>query len=330
MRKLAGKLYAKVADLRNLMYDRGTLKSYDLEARTISVGNFTAGGTGKTPLVGYIAELLAENGEKVCVLTRGYGRRNENDRVLVSDGTAVLADVENGGDEPVELAQQLLGKAIIVADADRVAAARWAKEEFEITFFVLDDGFQHRRARRGLDIVCIDAMDPFGNRTLLRESVSGLGRANAVVITRADALEDVGELSAQLRQYNPQAPIFTARTRIVSLRPISDGERSIKEPTKSFSFCAVGNPKAFFETLRRDGIEVTGTRAFRDHHRYTQADINDLEKAAAASGADALLTTGKDAVKLQELKFSLPCFVVEIETTVQDSDEFKQLLLTSS
>jgi len=165
---------------------------------------------------------------------------------------------------------------------------------------------------------------------MLRESLSGLGRANAIIITRADVVKDMAKLSARLRQYNNKAKIFAARTKIVSLRPLNDGERSIKEPTKSFAFCAVGNPKAFFETLRRGGIEVTGTRAFRDHHRYTRADINDLEKAAAAPGADALLTTGKDAVKLQELKFSLPCFVVEIETTVEDSDEFKRLLLTSS
>ena len=144
MRKLAGKLYGRVADLRNSMYDRGTLKSYDLGARTISIGNITMGGTGKTPLVAYVAELLADNGEKVCVLTRGYGRRNENERVLVSDGNAALVDAETGGDEPVELAQKLLGKAVVVADADRVATARWANEEFEITSFVLDDGFQHR------------------------------------------------------------------------------------------------------------------------------------------------------------------------------------------
>ena len=107
MRKLAGKLYATVADLRNSMYDRGTLKSYDLGARTISVGNITAGGTGKTPLVAYVATLLADSGEKVCVLTRGYGRRDENERVLVSDGKSVLADAETGGDEPVELAQAI-------------------------------------------------------------------------------------------------------------------------------------------------------------------------------------------------------------------------------
>ena len=330
MRKLAGKLYSKGNDLRNSMYDRGTLKSYDLGARTISIGNLTTGGTGKTPLVAYVARLLADNGEKVCVLTRGYGRRNENERVLVSDGNTVLVDADVGGDEPVELGQSLLGRAIVVAQADRVAAAKWAKEEFAVTTFILDDGFQHRRARRDLDIVCIDATDPFGNGMMLRESVSGLSRANALIITRADLVDDVAQLSGQLRQHNQHAPIFTTRTRIRSFLPINSGGRNVSKPGKSFAFCALGNSEAFFDTLARNEIVLTGKKAFRDHHRYIQDDIDDLSKAAESCGAEALLTTGKDAVKLHDLKFDLPCFIVEIETVVDDADEFKQLVLTSS
>jgi tetraacyldisaccharide 4'-kinase len=327
MPRLVGKLYGKVADLRNSMYDRGTLKSYDLGARTISIGNLTTGGTGKTPLVAYVAKLLADNGEKVCVLTRGYGRRNENERVLVSDGNTILADAETGGDEPVELAHILLGKAVIVAEADRVAAAHWTKQEFGITTFVLDDGFQHRRAKRDLDIVCIDATDPFGKRAMRREPVSSLLRADAIIITRADLVENVTEMIAQPRQSNKRIPIFSARTRSV----VSIDDRSLTDKLGAlFAFCALGNPAAFFETLRRSQIEVTGTKAFRDHHRYSQDDLDELVKVAAASGAVALLTTGKDVVKLKGLKSTLPCFVAEAETTIDEADEFRKLILTSS
>src|SRR5688572_1966851 len=117
-------IYGRVIDLRNALYDRGILRSYSLGARTISIGNLTTGGTGKTPLVALVAEILAEKGEKVCLLTRGYGRVKSNGPVLVSDGERVLTDAATGGDEPVELAEKLLGKAVVVAHADRVGAAR--------------------------------------------------------------------------------------------------------------------------------------------------------------------------------------------------------------
>src|SRR5688500_11489316 len=120
-----GKLYGLIADIRNTFYDWGIFRSYSLGARTISIGNITTGGTGKTPLVAYVANMLAESGEKVCILTRGYGRESSG-RVLVSDGENVLVDARTGGDEPVELARKLIGKAIVIADADRVAAAAWA------------------------------------------------------------------------------------------------------------------------------------------------------------------------------------------------------------
>ncbi|MEO8574783.1 MAG: tetraacyldisaccharide 4'-kinase, partial [Pyrinomonadaceae bacterium] len=159
MLNLLGKIYGVGADLRNKSYDRGIFKTHSLGAKTISVGNIMTGGTGKTPLVAYIAEHLAASGEKVCILTRGYGRGSSG-RVLVSDGEQVFVDALTGGDEPVELARKLIGKAIVVADADRVSAAQWAKENFRVTAFVLDDAFQHRRAKRDLDIVCIDTTSP--------------------------------------------------------------------------------------------------------------------------------------------------------------------------
>ena len=194
MLSLLAAIYGKITDLRNRLYDRGVLDTFDLGAATCSIGNVTTGGTGKTPMVAYVAELLASRGETVCILTRGYGRMDPRERVLVSDGKDILADAATAGDEPIELARKLLGKAIIIADADRVSAAEWAKRKFGVTAFILDDAFQHRRAVRDVDIVCVDATNPFGGGKMLpagrlRESVNGLDRADII-----DNFEEVGIL----------------------------------------------------------------------------------------------------------------------------------------
>lgn len=323
-------------DLRNRLYDSGKLRSYSLGARTISVGNLTTGGTGKTPLVALIAVTLADNGEKVCILTRGYGRTDPKARVLVSDGNKVLVDAPTGGDEPVELAGRLIGKALVVADADRVAAAEWAKEKFGITAFVLDDGFQHRRAKRDVDIVCIDATNPCGNGQILpagnlRESFSELRRADAIVITRADLAGCTDELTDRLRKRNPNAPIFLASTKITGLITLDDliaGDRKETETAvdRPFAFCGLGNPENFRLQLESEGIELAGFCSFGDHHKYTQADIEILIIEAKMAGAASLLTTVKDAVKLTGLRSELPIVVAKAEVRIDNEAGFRKLV----
>lgn len=337
-----GFLYGRITDLRNLLYDRGVFKSHDLGARTISVGNLTTGGTGKTPLVDLVAKILAENREKVCILTRGYGRVNPHERVLVSDGESVLVDAEIGGDEPVELAKRLVGKAVVVADADRVAAAKWAKEKFGVTAFVLDDGFQHRRAKRDLDIVCIDATNPCGNGRILpagtlRESFKHLRRASAIVITRANLIDSTEELVARMKKRNDSAPIFVSENHISGLQEFQEFHAKTQIPqggepkqTNFLAFCALGNSENFFRQLRNDGYGLLAIKGYRDHHKYTQADLDQLESTAKKAGANALLTTGKDAVKLKSLTFGMPCYVVEIETCINDEKGFRDMITASS
>lgn len=331
-----GILYGRVMETRNALYDRGVLKAYSLGAKTISVGNLTTGGTGKTPLVALIAEILAENGEKVCILTRGYGRENPRERVLVSDGETVLADARTGGDEPVELARKLIGKAVVVADADRVAAANWVKGKFGITAFILDDGFQHRRANRNLDIVCIDATNPCGNGRILpagtlRESFKSLKRADAIVITRADQVAETNHLEKRLRRRNLDALIFIASTKIVRFVSLEEfparPQSEIGFPLLGFS--GIGNPQNFFRSLKDGGLEISGTETFRDHHRYKQADVEGLERRALQLGARGLITTAKDAVKLSDLKFDLPCYVALTETVIDDLEAFRAVVLSS-
>jgi len=329
-----GWLYGQIINLRNSLYDRGILKSHSLGARTISIGNITTGGTGKTPLVAYVAELLAEGGEKVCILTRGYGRKSSG-RVLVSDGEELLVDASEGGDEPVELARKLIGKQIIVADADRVSAARWAKEEFGVTAFILDDGFQHRRAKRDLDIVCIDATDPFaGDRLLpagrLREPLSNLNRADAIVITRSNLVDDLAELEQRIARFSPNEPVFRSRTELASAESGSSiALADLGVPV--FAFCAIGNPENFFELIRRRGYALAGTAKFPDHHYYTQTDVTDIEARARECGASILLTTGKDAVKLEspDLKFDMQCWRADIRTEIDDDERFRRLVTSS-
>lgn len=339
MFSLLGSIYGRLADLRNTLYDRGIFKIHPFGPKTISIGNITAGGTGKTPLVALVAGILAGNGETVCILTRGYGRKNPKSRVLVSDGKTVLADAANGGDEPVELARKLIGKAIVVADANRVAAAKWALDEFGVTVFVLDDGFQHRRAKRDLDIVCVDVTNPFGNGKMLpagilREPLKNLQRADVIVLTRANLAADIEDLKFQISDLRSDFPVFTAETRVsnvLKLEDFLDGifERQSVETSPALAFCALGNPRNFFEQLRRDGFNIASEKAFSDHHFYTREDINTLQMKAKESKAAILLTTAKDAVKLEGLKFTIPCFVVEIETAVKDEKAFRDLITSS-
>ncbi len=290
------------------------------------------------PLVAFVAEILAERGEKVCILSRGYGRRNPRERVLVSDRENILANARQAGDEPFELARKLLGSAMVVADANRVAAAKWARQNFGITAFVLDDAFQHRQAKRDLDILTIDATNPFGNsKTLpfgiLREPLTNLKRADLIVMTRANLVDQkqISNLKLQISKINSACPIITAANKISNLIELKDFHKiqnpksKIQNP-KSLAFCALGNPDNFFEQLRREKFDLMATRKFPDHHRYTQKDLEKLETQANQTGAEILLTTAKDAVKLTDLVFEMPCFVVESKIIFDDEKKLRETI----
>lgn len=343
-----GWLYAGAMELRNALYDRGVFASESLGARTISIGNISVGGTGKTPVVALVARLLADNGERVCILTRGYGRKNPSRQIVVSDRERVLVDARTGGDEPVELALKLVGKSAVIADRDRVGAARIALEKLGTTAFVLDDAFQHRRVARDLDIICIDATNPFRNDEVLpagtlRERPANLSRADAIVITRANLVEDVLDLRSQISNYAPEAAIFEAVNRITTLIELeaffenpNDNQRlSAKGDPKSeiqdrsaFAFCGLCNPSSFFRQLRRDEFDLKGQKAFPDHYYYKPNDIKNIEKRAGAAGAELLITTGKDAARLFELEFAMPCYVAETDLVIDQADAFRTLIIS--
>ena len=324
-------LYGAITNIRNSLYDRGVFKSVALGVPVVSVGNITVGGTGKTPLVALIAGRLLNDGERVGILTRGYGRENPTRRVLVADGERVLAGAKQAGDEPLELARKLGGKAIIVADADRASAGIWAREKFGVTVFVLDDAFQHRKVRRDADIVLIDATNPFGSgKTLpfgiLREPLENLKRADSIIITRANLAENIAALKSKIRRCNAVCPIYAAENRLAKLTALQDFNdqrttRGERPTTKLFAFCALGNPNNFFDQLRQENLDVRGVKAFPDHHFYTPKDIAELQMLAEKSGAGAFVVTAKDAVKLAAADLPMPCLVAE--TAVFFDQEFE-------
>ncbi len=325
-------LYSLATRLRLAAYRRHLLSVSKLDLAVISVGNITTGGTGKTPLVEWVCRVLAEKGKRVCVLTRGYRRQNPNEQVVVSDGNKILADVTTAGDEPLLLARNLLRVAAVVCNSNRTEAGRWAINNLQSEAFVLDDGFQHLQLARDLNIVTIDATNPWGGGMLpsghLREPLSGLARADCIVLTRTDEQMGLEPITATLQRIVGRTPIFRSRMRTSGLRRLGgetlDQVSSIQKPVAAF--CGVGNPESFFSHLRREGYELAVARTFPDHYNYHQVEVDRIVAEARGKGAASILTTAKDAVKLSSLHFELPCYVLEIKIAIEDETHLIQMI----
>ena len=337
-------LYRAVTQARLAAYRSGLFRTSKLPAPVISVGNITTGGTGKTPLVEWVCRAIAESNagsesqikKKICVLTRGYGKLNPAEQVLVSDGTRLMTDERNAGDEAQLLANNLLGIAAVISNPDRVAAGEWAIPNLGTGIFVLDDGFQHLKIARDLDIVTVDATNPFGGGEMLpngrlREPLSGLSRADCVVITRADQVGDVGAVKNAVREFTGDRPIFVSHMVTSGVRRLNGENIAIENlgyPVAAF--CGVGNPPSFLKQVNNAGLEVSFSRAFPDHYRYSQADIDALINQAQASGAKALITTAKDATKLGTLDIAIPCYVLAIRISIDDDARLIEMIKTAS
>jgi tetraacyldisaccharide 4'-kinase len=312
-----------------------------LNAPVISVGNLTTGGTGKTPYVEWLCCAISEQRSpsgsgkrtRTCVLTRGYGRDTPKSQVIVSDGIKLLSSEREAGDEPFLLAKNLLGIAAVISNSDRVAAGWWAVDHLKTEVFVLDDGFQHQRLSRDLDIVIVDATNPWGGGRLLplgrlREPLTALSRADCIVITRAEQVEDIASTEETIHRLCPGVPIFVARMLTSGVRSL-DGEGLNSEAVRSeplAAFCGVGNPGSFFKHLQRDGYQILFNKEFADHHNYKQSDVDTLVEEAKARGATSLITTTKDAIKLTSMNLQLPCFVLEIKILLDDQEGLLQLI----
>jgi tetraacyldisaccharide 4'-kinase len=330
-----GALYGVLTRTHARLYEQGTFKSAKLDRPVISVGNITVGGTGKTPMVEWVSRTLASTGKRVCILTRGYKRTSPNQRVLVSDGQQVFSNPAEAGDEPYLLANNLKEVAAVISDADRFSAGRDAIKHLRTDCFVLDDGFQHFRLSRSLNIVMIDATDPWGGGQMipagrLREPLVGLKRADCFVLTRCDQVESIETLRSDLAKLSGDRPVFTSRMVTTEVKALSSSSDTSSQLESIGAFCAIGNPRSFFTQLRRGGYDPVFERAFTDHYNYTQVDVDALVTAAQRYGARALLTTAKDAVKLQHLQFSLPCLYLEIKIEIDNEEELRRLVLNAA
>ena len=298
MRTLSA-LYDLLLEARARRYASGRSPSERLPRPTVSVGNVTVGGTGQTPFVLQLAERLVAEGKRPAILSRGYGRRSR-EVVVVSTGEGPLVSPAEGGDEPVLLAKRVGGSIVVVAPR-RADAARKALE-FSPDVFILDDGFQHLSVARDLDLLLLDARDPFGGGRYppfgrMREPRSAVARANAVVFTRCEDGLPNGKTRAEVAALNPSAPAFTSRMRVAGIFAL-DGREAALPAGPVLAVSGIADPEDFTRTLASIGVVPAATLAFPDHRRYGSSDVDRIARAAAAAGAEAVLTTEKDAVKL--------------------------------
>ncbi len=330
------KLYSLGVQGRLILYRTGYLTPRRLKATTISVGNISVGGAGKTPLVEYLAKYFTEQSYAVSILTRGYGRKHPGRRQVVSNGQEILNDVGLAGDEPLLLAHHLPG-VVIIADADRHAAGQWSEETFDIDIHILDDAFQYLELERDINLLLLDALDPFaGQQPLplgrLREPISEIARADAIIITGADRHFDQAALEATLEGVAGRKPIFYAYREMTGLRnPMTTDHKPpqylIDQPIGMF--CAIGRPDRFLEDLRHFRANIVYHQAFPDHHRYAQHEIERVFAAAHLAGAEGVVTTEKDWMRLTPLCLPAtpPLWVVQSELRVADHTRLLSYLI---
>jgi tetraacyldisaccharide 4'-kinase len=337
---LPAKLYELGVRLRVAAYETDYLKQKRLDATVISVGNLTLGGAGKTPMVGYIANYLKSEGYSVAVLTRGYGRESSGMRVLndPADGRNLTAagSYREYGDEPVMLARSLPDVPIII-NSQRFESGKFAEQSLGSEVLVLDDGYQHLGLGRDLNILLIDATDPFGGFEMppfgrLREPLYGLRRADAVIVTRADRPFDQGQTLSIVKHFCvDKIPVMYFYSSIINLRHLESGE--IYSCAKFVGWnvaiaCGIGNPEAFTEDILQAGINIVSESFFADHHAFTQTDLERIYKGAREAGADAIVTTEKDAVRLDGLSYGdIPIYAAQLELQSDDEVRLKSLLL---
>lgn len=295
--QLAALLYGGVVRMRNRYYDRPRACAR-AALPVISVGNLTVGGTGKTPVVAWIARLLLDWGLRPAVVSRGYRGRAGSGPLLVSEGRGPLCAPARCGDEPYLLARTLPG-VLVVVGSDRVAGAEAARRA-GAQAVILDDGYQHRRLARDLDLLLVDAGNPFGTGRLLpagilREPLAELRRADLVLVTRSRVGERFPAIERTLRRFNRSAPLLPSGHRRVGF--VGTRGETAARPSRAVAFCGIGQPAPFRADLLDEGIELVDFRVHPDHHPYSEAEFSELRELAERHRA-ALVTTEKDLVRL--------------------------------
>ncbi len=306
------------------LYKIGILKIKSLPVPVISIGNITVGGTGKTPTVIMIAELLHEMGKKVAVLSRGYKGKAEGEINVVSDGNKVFMNPLQSGDEPYMMATRLKGVPVITG-SDRYKTGKYAIEKFGAEVILMDDGYQHVQVNRNLNILLLDSNSPFGNgyllpRGTLREPPSYTNRADVVIFTKNSRHSAFG-----IRFHNLDISICKSRyisegfVDMNSNKAISLDEARGK---RGFAFCGIASPDSFNNSLTEVGINIGGFVSFEDHYQFNKADIDNLINRAKETGSEVLITTEKDAARLKEFEpISFPVWILKIRMEIFEGRE---------
>jgi tetraacyldisaccharide 4'-kinase len=317
-------VYGVVVKITRGLYHLGLLSSYQAPKPVISIGNLTLGGVGKTPLVIWIVKILQQSGINPVVLSRGYG-------------------VDKGDNDEIKMFKEIMPQINVMAGKDRKQGIKKALSGGAVDVFVADDAFQHWPLKRDLDIVAIDAVNPFGNgqlvpRGILREKLSALARADIFVLTKIDqALGGVQELYQKLQKINPRALMVESRHQPQIFREIFSGKinsiGALKNQTV-FSLCAIGDPDSFQVSLEKLNLKVVKSFVFSDHHCYTEDDLRPIVRLAELGNINILVTTHKDAVKIAAFRnllkgLSVYCLDIELVIT-QGQDEFIQRIISLS
>ncbi len=332
-------IYALLVASRLGLYRGRTLKSRPTGCPVISIGNLTVGGTGKTPVVEMLAATLRDGGRNVAILSRGYKSVPKPFFVrlwdnlakkkgvfmprVVSDGVSLLLDSREAGDEPFMLASNLKGVVVLV-DKDRVKCGLHAIREFGTDVLILDDGYQYLRLHRTIEIALIDRQSPFGNEFLLprgtlREPPKNLARATHIFITKST--EETNEaLIQRIRQYNRTADIIECAHRPVVLRNFTTGETeplTFLKGLKIGAICGIAVPESFEAALTELGAEICVSKAYTDHHRYSDREVEAFIRRCAKRDLDAIVTTEKDAVRIPRiLEPDVPIYYLRVEIEI--------------
>jgi tetraacyldisaccharide 4'-kinase len=333
--------YGGLVKLREALYKKGVLKSKRLPCPVVSIGNITVGGTGKTPMTLYVAELIRRFGYKVVIVSRGYKGKSEKAGGVVHDGRKICMEPDQAGDEPFMMAKRLRSVPVIVGK-DRFKAGMLAVKGFNPDVVMLDDGFQHLRLYRDIDLVLLDFNSPFGNgnlipRGILREPASSLSRADALILTRSDSISGTikAELSDRIMYFSHKRSVYITfhdpyiykvvkaadDIEDIALSKSQEWDSEIIKGRKVFAFSGIARNDDFKHTVEGFGCEVSGFTEFPDHHAYSDEDINTILRSAKDAGAEIVCTTEKDYARLGHRKgWPVDLVIIGIEIAFRDDE----------
>ena len=343
---LASRVYRIVTQFRIWLYDKRVIRNHALGCLVVSIGNLSCGGTGKTPVVEVFAKTLSAKGRKVAILSRGYRSKKhsvwykfrhmfdqqklEVPPKIVSDGKNLLLDSMYAGDEPYMLASNLKNVAVLV-DKDRVKSGLFAIKNYGTDVLILDDGFQYLMLKPHINIVLVDSTDPFGNghvlpRGILREPIKNIRRADYIFLSKSNGSPRLRHLKAFLRRHNRRAEIIECCHQPKYIEHVFNrGDQAPLERlrgAKVAALSAIAVPASFERFLTSLGAELVLTRSFADHHRYTQQEIIDFINDAKEAGAELIMTTEKDAVRIPKLdRQDIPLYFLRVEINILSGRE---------